>query len=94
MSEIDDVLIFAVVGLKQLDQFFASLAQRRPLRSAETEGGGDTGDTAPVLDGGQHGGAIVNVAPQPIGGGEHIGQQVVHLETVEFLQALFSRTGE
>ena len=36
----------------------------------------------------------MNVAPQPIGGGEHIGQQIVHLETVEFLQALLSRTGE
>ena len=47
-----------------------------------------------MLDGGQDGGAIVNVAPQPIGGGEHVGQQIVHLETVEFLQALLSRTGE
>ncbi len=28
VSEIDDVLIFAVVGLKQLDQFFTPLAQR------------------------------------------------------------------
>ena len=28
VSEIDDVLIFTVVGLEQLDQFFTPLAQR------------------------------------------------------------------